>query len=102
MLHLKVIFPNWILKWSPLKVMRETFVAFEELQVSVPHIYGSHPRLMLLLKRYMEDMIRSGRSSEKKEDRFDLFSSLLDANVEEVDGQSNLSDSELMGMLVTF
>lgn len=48
----------------------------------------------------MEDMIRDGRKAEKKEDRFDLFSSLLDANFGEMDGESKLSDSELIGMCI--
>lgn len=47
----------------------------------------------------MEDMIREGQKSEQKSDRFDLFSSLLDANLGEMDGSSRLSDSELIGML---
>lgn len=58
------------------------------------------PLLTLLLKSYMEDMIRDGRKAEKKEDRFDLFSSLLDANFGEMDGESKLSDSELIGMCI--
>lgn len=46
----------------------------------------------------MEEMIRDGLKSEKKSDRFDLFNSLLDANLGEMDGSSRLSDSELIGM----
>lgn len=43
-------------------------------------------------------MIRARRQSEKKEERYDLFSSLLDANEEEVEeGQIKLQDSELIG-----
>lgn len=46
----------------------------------------------------MLEMIRHRRGSEKKEERYDLFSSLLDANEEEVEeGEVKLQDSELIG-----
>jgi len=44
----------------------------------------------------MFDMIQERRSSEKKVERYDLFSSLLDASeTEEPEGK--LADSELFG-----
>ena len=47
----------------------------------------------------MLEMIRARRQSEKKEERYDLFSSLLDANEEELEpGQIRLQDSELIGI----
>ena len=42
------------------------------------------------------------KGSEKKEDRYDLFSSLLDANEEENDGTAKLSDDELMGNIFIY
>lgn len=45
----------------------------------------------------MIEMIEERRGSEKKEQRYDLFTSLLDANEEESDGITKLSDSEVMG-----
>lgn len=45
----------------------------------------------------MIEMIQARKTAEKKEERYDLFSSLLDANEEETDGNTKLSDSELMG-----
>ena len=45
----------------------------------------------------MMDMIRERRQSEKKEERYDLFSSLLDASEEELGGSAKLTDRELMG-----
>ena len=46
----------------------------------------------------MNEMIQTRRSQEKKDERYDLFSSLLDANEDEEDVTTNkLSDSELMG-----
>lgn len=46
---------------------------------------------------YMSDMIKERRESEKKEERYDLFSSLLDASEAEGDGELKLTDTELMG-----
>ena len=48
----------------------------------------------------MEDMIKTGTTTEEKQDRFDLFSSLLDANFGALDGMSKLSDSELIGLCI--
>ena len=45
----------------------------------------------------MHEMIEARKTSEKKEERYDLFSSLLDANEEEDD---LLSESELMGTCI--
>ena len=46
---------------------------------------------------YMVELIESRKNSEQKEERYDLFSSLLDANEDELDGQAKLADSELLG-----
>lgn len=48
----------------------------------------------------MLEMIYARKSAEKKEERYDLFSSLLDASEDEEDGQAKLTDRELLGMLV--
>ena len=46
----------------------------------------------------MLEMIHERRSAEKKEERYDLFSSLLDANEQEPgEGEVKLSDRELIG-----
>lgn len=48
----------------------------------------------------MFDMIRARRESEKKEERYDLFSQLLDASQAETeDGMPQITDRELVGML---
>lgn len=51
----------------------------------------------------MVEMIRSRKASNQREERFDLFSNLLDANEEEdlVDGAAKLKDSELMGCFLS-
>lgn len=51
-----------------------------------------------LLQSYMLEMIRERRGSEKKEERFDLFSSLLDASADGDGDEANLSASELIGI----
>ena len=45
----------------------------------------------------MHEMIRERRGSEKRDERYDLFSSLLDANEMEEPGSEKLLDSELIG-----
>ena len=46
----------------------------------------------------MKEMIQARKGKKKKDERYDLFSSLLDANEDEQDdAASKLSDSELMG-----
>jgi cytochrome P450 len=50
------------------------------------------------LQSYLLEMIRDRRSGEKKEERYDLFSSLLDANSQDCCcDQPALSDRELIG-----
>ena len=46
----------------------------------------------------MLEMCQARRAAEKKEERHDLFSSLLDASDEEVDDGKRLTDRELLGM----
>ena len=57
----------------------------------------------LPIQNYMLAMIRERRISETKEERYDLFSALLDANDLEVEeGEKKLLDSELIGNLFIF
>ena len=42
------------------------------------------------------EMCQERRTAEKKEERYDLFSSLLD-NTEDEDGSANLTEDELLG-----
>jgi hypothetical protein len=45
----------------------------------------------------MQEMIDEREKAEAKDERWDLFSSLIDASRDESDAQYKLSDSELMG-----
>ncbi|KAI0940039.1 hypothetical protein AcV5_001254 [Taiwanofungus camphoratus] len=83
-LWLKVVAPKWMLDWGITKRLKNFNVAYQELE------------------RYMEEMIQTRKGAEKKEERYDLFSSLLDANEDELDGKTKLSDSELMGNIFIF
>jgi len=83
-LWMKVILPSWLLKLGPTKRVRNFRMAYEDLQ------------------KYMTEMIERRRNSEKKQERYDLFSSLLDANDDESDGTIKLSDSELMGNIFVY
>jgi cytochrome P450 len=51
----------------------------------------------------MDEMIAARRTAEKKEEKYDLFSSLLDASDEaETEGESKISDAELRGNIFIF
>ncbi|KAL0062629.1 hypothetical protein AAF712_010466 [Marasmius tenuissimus] len=55
------------------------------------------------LDKYMLEMINGRRHAEKKEERYDLFSSLLDANdLPTNDGEVPLTERELMGNIFIF
>ena len=45
----------------------------------------------------MREMIDVRRTAEKKEERYDLFSSLLEASDDNTDGLSKMTDKELLG-----
>jgi len=45
----------------------------------------------------MLEMVEARRTSSEAEERYDLFSGLLDASQEELDGGGVLSDEELIG-----
>ncbi|KAI0341851.1 cytochrome P450 [Trametopsis cervina] len=79
-IFVKVIAPKWIVKYGPLR-FRKVETAYNELEL------------------YMNELIQKRRSSEKKEERYDLLSSLLDANEE---GADALTDSELRGNIFIF
>ncbi|THH29773.1 hypothetical protein EUX98_g4419 [Antrodiella citrinella] len=53
------------------------------------------------LEKYMLEMIESRKDSEVKEQRFDLFSSLLEANDDNAE-DAKLADSELLGNIFIF
>ena len=75
--------------------MKRVVTAFEELEVcpfTVCPIW-----VLTTLQQYMREMIYARRTAEKKEERYDLFSSLLEANEDELDGTVKLSDQELLG-----
>ena len=44
-------------------------------------------------------MVHARRSATVKEERYDLFSTLLDANEDEGDSEAKLSDSAVLGTL---
>ncbi|THH17553.1 hypothetical protein EW146_g3277 [Bondarzewia mesenterica] len=81
-IFLKLIFPDWAM--GATKHLRHVRLAFQEIE------------------QYMLEMIHDRRTSEKKEERYDLFSSLLDAS-DDVSGEEiKLTDSELVGNIFIF
>ncbi|EMD35530.1 hypothetical protein CERSUDRAFT_116271 [Gelatoporia subvermispora B] len=83
-LFLKVVCPGWLLRLGPTERIRHFRLAYDDLEL------------------YMHEMVRARKQSEKKEERYDLMSSLLDANEDESDGKTRLSDEELVGNIFIF
>ena len=46
----------------------------------------------------MLEMVEARRDADKREQRYDLFSGLLDATQNELDSEVTLSDEELIGV----
>ena len=82
-LFLQVLFPQWLLRWGT-SSMRRFHTAYTELG------------------QYMQEMIDARRSAEVKEERHDLFSSLLDANEGLAESGEKLSDTGLLGNVFIF
>lgn len=83
-IFLKAFLPKWLTSWAPTRRIREVKIAYEELE------------------QYMTEMVQARRTAEKKVEQHDLFTSLLDANEDEDDGQAKLADSELLGNIFIF
>jgi len=54
------------------------------------------------LKQYMLEMVEARRTSSEAEQRYDLFSGLLNASQDDSDKESALNDDELMGNMFIF
>ncbi|KAI0279039.1 cytochrome P450 [Russula aff. rugulosa BPL654] len=54
------------------------------------------------LKQYMLEMVEARRNGDKVEERYDLFSGLLDAEQDESGNGAGLSDDELIGNMFVF
>jgi len=78
----KLLVPEWAAPYR--KRFREVLFAYDELE------------------RHMKEMIESRRKSEKKEERYDLLSSLIEANGDATDGQSQLNDQEMLANIYIF
>ncbi|KAH9172715.1 cytochrome P450 [Lactarius sanguifluus] len=81
-LGLKIILPNWAMNLT--EHTRRINLAFNEL------------------KQYMVEMVDDRRSAETKEERYDLFSGLLDAAQDDPDGGVAITEQELIGNTFVF
>ncbi|KAH9172708.1 cytochrome P450 [Lactarius sanguifluus] len=79
---LKIILPNWAMNLT--EHTRRVNLAFNEL------------------KQYMVEMVDDRRSAETKEERYDLFSGLLDAAQDDPDGGVAITEQELIGNTFAF
>ncbi|KAI0716473.1 cytochrome P450 [Earliella scabrosa] len=82
-LFLQVLFPDWLLRNGNAQ-MRYFSRAYKELDL------------------YLKEMVHARRSATVKEERYDLFSTLLDANEDEGDSEAKLSDSAVLGNIFIF
>jgi len=96
---LKMIVPEWAKNLT--KEISSVHLAFNKLEVChlglfvVPVVRGiDAPRFK---QKYMLEMVEACRNGDKVEERYDLFSGLLDAAGGELDGRTGLHDRELVG-----
>ncbi|KAN0113945.1 cytochrome P450, partial [Russula decolorans] len=79
---LKIVIPNWAKNLT--NPTRKVNLAFTEL------------------KQYMLEMVEDRKDADKVEERYDLFSGLLDAAQDEPGSEAALSDDELIGNMFIF
>ncbi|KAI0811261.1 cytochrome P450 [Irpex lacteus] len=77
----KLVAPQWLLTHGPER-LRRVGIAYDEIEA------------------YMTELIQERKAANSKEERYDLFSSLLDANDE--DAEVTLTHSELLGNIFIF
>ncbi|OCH96535.1 cytochrome P450 [Obba rivulosa] len=82
-LFFKLMFPEWFLKWAPIKKIRVFSTAFADFQ------------------KYMIEMIED-RKREGIEGRSDLFSNLVGAATGDEDGSNKLTFDEVTGNIFIF
>ncbi|EIW55340.1 cytochrome P450 [Trametes versicolor FP-101664 SS1] len=82
-LVLSLLFPQWLLRFGT-PGMRSYARAYDELS------------------RYLDEMVQERRTSTNNEERYDLFSSLLEANEAQLEGDTKLSDKALLGNVFLF
>jgi cytochrome P450 len=78
----KIALPKWSMHLT--ERLRRINLAFDEM------------------KQYMVEMVNDRRGAETKEERYDLFSGLLDAAHDEPDGGVAITEQELLGNMFIF
>ena len=83
---------------------------FEERRTGIygaEGLFPSRPICMRVIhasyleQQYMLEMVEARRNGDKVEERYDLFSGLLDAEQDESGNGAGLSDDELIGLYLT-
>ena len=96
-LQLKLIAPSWAYRFS--KLLRHVQKSNEELHVSLIVLVCEvdlKTEFLFCYQAYMREMIIARRTAEVKEERYDLFSALLDGS-ESDNLKGALNDDELIG-----
>ena len=96
-LMLKITLPDWAKYLT--KKKREVDLAFTELKVCHFKSYNCVCVVYTLYveQQYILEMVESRRNGDKVEQRYDLFSGLLDAAQGEQGSEAVLNDDEFMG-----
>jgi hypothetical protein len=92
----KFLLPSWAMGLTART--RRVGTGFDEFEVC--YMLRDYLAPLIFEQRYMIEMIQERRSVEKKEERADLFTTLLDAAEEESTGR--LTDRELLGALAGY
>ena len=93
----KIIFPDWAKYLT--KKARKIDLAFMELKVCYFAVAECAFVIYIAYfeQQYMVEMVDARRDADKVEERYDLFSGLLDAAQDEQGGGGVLSNEELIG-----
>jgi hypothetical protein len=98
-LIMKILLPSWTKNLT--KHSRKVEQAFIELKVR----YSCCTCVIDVSRfkqQYMLEMVETRRTSGEAEQRYDLFSGLLNASQDDLDKESALNDDELMGKYSNF
>ena len=99
-LILKLALPDWARHLT--KQTRKMDLAFMEIKVCYYYLL-SYPSCACVIhpsyleQQYMLEMVEVRRDGDKVEERYDLFSGLLDATQDEPGSETALSNDELFG-----
>jgi hypothetical protein len=91
---IKLVVPGWAMGFT--ERLRNIRLAFREFEVRFPGVHMKYCSELVILQVYVQELIETRRSSEKKEELHDLCSNLLEANESDIADGAELTDVELI------